>query len=272
MKRNRFGFLVICLTAVVLSGCLQTQLHDPYGLAGKTHSAVTPVEQTASWAVQWWMPRHEQVLERIAQGDVDLLMIGDSITHSWEDTGKAVWDQYYAPRNAVNMGFSGDRTQHVLWRLGHGEIDGISPKLAVLMIGTNNSNGDDNTAGEIADGIKAICARIRAKLPKTKILILAIFPRGDAEQRKDKQHDAVFNDQWAKNDKASELASQIADGKHIFYLDINKAFLDENGVLTQEIMPDLLHPNEKGYKIWAEAMESTIKKLMGEEKKSFWIF
>jgi len=253
------------MTAVVLTGCLQTQSRDPYGLEGKTHSAVTPVEQTVSWAVKWWLPRHEQVLDRVSQGNVDLIMVGDSITHSWENQGKAVWDQYYAPRNAVNLGFSGDRTQHVLWRLENGEIDGISPKLAVLMIGTNNSNRQDNTAEEIADGIKAICATLRTKLPKTKILILAIFPRGDAKQCQAKDQPAVFNDQWAKNNKASELASQIADGKHIFYLDINEAFLDENGALTREIMPDLLHPHQKGYQIWAEAMEPTIQKLMGED-------
>ena len=262
MKRNRFGLLVLCLTAVVLTGCLETQSRDPYGLADKTHSAVTPADRAN---VKWWMPRHEQVLERVAQGNVDLILVGDSITHGWENSGKELWAQYYAPRNAVNMGFSGDRTQHVLWRFDHGEIDGISPKLAVLMIGTNNSNRDDNTAEEIADGIKAICSEMRSKLPKTKILILAIFPRGDAEQRKVKEQGAAFNPQWAKNNKASELASEIADGKHIFYLDINKVFLDENGVLTREIMPDLLHPKEKGYKIWAEAIEPTVIKLMGED-------
>ena len=261
MKRRLLGLLTLCMMVAVFSGCLEMQKSDPYGLAGKTHSAVTPADRAN---VEWWMPRHEQVLERVAQGNVDLIMVGDSITHGWENSGKAMWDQYYAPRNAVNMGFGGDRTQHVLWRLDHGEIDGISPKLAVLMIGTNNSNGDDNTAEEIADGIKAICAEMRAKLPKTKILILAIFPRGDAEQRKVKGQGATFNDQWAKNNKASQLASEIADGKHIFYLDINETFLDEHGVLTREIMPDLLHPKEKGYKIWAEAIEPTVKKLMGE--------
>ena len=262
MKYRGFGVLALCLTAVVLSGCLEMQKRDPYGLTGKTHSAVTPADRSN---VEWWMPRHEAVLQRVAQGNVDLIMVGDSITHGWEGTGKDVWAQYYAPRNAVNMGFSGDRTQHVLWRLDHGEIDGISPKLAVLMIGTNNSNRDDNTAEEIADGIKTICAEIRTKLPKTKILILTIFPRGDAEQRKDKEHDATFNPQWAKNNEASELASKIADEKHIFCLDINKAFLDKNGVLSRDIMPDLLHPNAEGYKIWAETMEPMIEKLMGEK-------
>lgn len=247
--------------ALVLAGCNSIDTADPYGLEGKTHDAVTPVDRST---VDWWMPRHEQVLMRVAEGNVDLVFVGDSITQGWERSGKEVWEQYYTPRNAVNMGFGGDRTQHVLWRLDNGEVDGIHPKLAVVMIGTNNSNRDDNTAEEIADGIKAICARLRAKLPETRILLLAIFPRGDAEQRKVKDQGAGFNDQWAKNEEASRLASRIADNKKIFYLDINQAFLDEKGVLTREVMPDLLHPMEKGYQIWAEAMEPTIRKLLGE--------
>jgi len=153
----------------------------------------------------------------------------------------------------VNMGFSGDRTQHVLWRLDHGEIDGISPKLAVLMVGTNNSRGEDNTAEEIADGIKAICGKMRLKLPKTKILVMAIFPRG-----------AMPSPQREKNAKASELASQIANNKMIYYMDINSHFLGSDGSLSTDIMPDLLHPNEKGYQIWAEAIEPTVAKLIGE--------
>ena len=217
--------------------------------ADKTHSAVT-----ADHRFNWWGKRHYEVLDQVADGDVDLIMVGDSITHSWENSGKAMWAKYYAPRNAVNVGFSGDRTQHVLWRFDHGEIDGISPKLAVLMIGTNNSNGEDNTAEEIADGIKAICAEMRAKLPKTKILILAIFPRGEGP-----------SPQREKNAKASKLASQIADGNKVFCLDINDKFLEDDGTLPKDIMPDLLHPNKKGYEIWAEAMEPTIQKLMGKK-------
>jgi hypothetical protein len=123
--------------SAVLSGCPLVLSDDPHGLAAKSHAAVTPADRAH---VEWWMPRHEQVLERIGQGNVDLIMVGDSITHGWENHGKDTWDRYYAPRNAVNMGFSGDRTQHVLWRFDNGEIDGIKPKLAILMIGTNNSN------------------------------------------------------------------------------------------------------------------------------------
>lgn len=244
----RLGIAAVAM-GFIFAGCHSAQTCDPFGLAGKTHSAVTPVDRANE---EWWVQRHQQVLDRAAQGNVDLILVGDSITHGWEGEGKTLWDQYYAPRNAVNMGFSGDKTQNVLWRFDHGEIDGISPKLAVLMIGTNNCN--DNTADEIADGIKAVCAGIRTKLPKTKILILAIFPRGEGASV-----------QREKNAKASDLASQIADGKHIFYLNINDKFLEPDGTLPKDVMPDLLHPNEKGYKIWAEAIEPTVKKLMGEK-------
>ena len=254
-------FAALFVFAMLLNGCAGLDQARPCDVVIGSHEAVTPAPRPEK---EWWMPRHQEKVARVAQGNVDLLMIGDSITHGWESRGKAVWDKYYAPRNAVNLGFGGDRTQHVLWRLLNGEIDNIHPKLAVLMIGTNNSNHDDYTAEQISDGIQAIVCTLRNKLPETKVLILAIFPRGDAEQRKDKAHDATYNDQWAKNDKASQLASTIADGKMIFYLDINKAFLNDEGVLTRKIMPGLLHPNEKGYAIWAEAMEPTIARLMGE--------
>ena len=254
MKRTLFGLIGVCVLVSILVGCGETRKAELYGLSGKSHSAVTPVEQRAEWAVKWWIPRHEQILERVRQGNVDLIFVGDSITHGWEGSGKELWDKYYAPRNAVNMGFGSDRTQHVLWRLDHGEIDRISPKLAVLMIGTNNSDGQDNTAEEIADGIKAICAKIRHKLPETKILILGIFPRG-----------ATPSPQRQKNTKASELASQIADNDMIYYLNINDHFLEADGTLSKDIMPDLLHPNEKGYKIWADAIAPTVAELMDEK-------
>jgi len=249
MRRKLFGLIGVCILISVLVGCAGTQKADLYGLAGKSHSAVMPEHRHS-----WWTVRHEEVLDQVRRGNVDLIFVGDSITHGWDDSGKKLWDKYYAPRNAVNMGFSGDQTQHVLWRFDHGEIDGISPKLAVLMIGTNNSNGQDNTSEEIADGIKAICAEMRCKLPKTKILILGIFPRG-----------AGPSPQREKNAKASELASQIADNNMIYYMDINSHLLEADGSLSKDVMPDLLHPNEKGYEIWANAIEPMVAKLMGEK-------
>jgi beta-glucosidase len=221
-------------------------------VALKSHSAVTPETQKAKWSQSWWMPRHNAVNERVAKGNIDLILIGDSITHWW-DHHKDLWAKYYAPRNTVNMGFGGDRTQHVLWQLENGAIDGIAPKLAVIMIGTNNSNRSENTAEEIADGIIAICSKLRTELPQTKILLLAIFPRN-----------AKPGAQRQKNATASKIASQIADGKMIHYMDINSEFLTDDGTLTKEIMPDLLHPNKKGYEIWAAAVEPKIAELMGE--------
>lgn len=228
-----------------------------------SQAAVTPVPR----ADAWWMQRHQAIVDRVKQGNVDLIMIGDSITHYWENSGKQVWDKYYAGRNAVNMGFGSDKTQHVLWRLQNCEIDDIKPKLSVIMIGTNNSGDPTASAEQIADGIKAIVCQLRTKLPEAKVLILAIFPCGSDEQMKASKSDAVFNPQWAKNNKISKFASKIADNKMIFYLNINKEFLNKKGVLTREVMPDLLHPNEKGYQIWAEAMEPMIVKLMGENTK-----
>lgn len=215
--------------------------------------ATTPEVQTAEWAVKWWMPRHEQKLVDLKkQESVDLLMIGDSITHGFENTGKEVWEKYYRPRHAFNLGFSGDRTENVLWRLQHGAIKGMSPKLAVIMIGTNNTGHRQDPPEEIAAGIRAIVDELRSQLPETKLLLLAIFPR-----------DATSDGELRQiNDAANKLIAKFVDDEHIFFLDINDKFLTDDGVLEKDIMPDLLHPNGKGYTIWAEAMEPMVKKLM----------
>jgi len=219
--------------------------------------ALQPEVQTAAWAQRWWMPRHKQKLEDLKkQKEVDLVMLGDSITHSWESGGRKVWDEYYVKRNAFNLGFSGDRTENVIWRLQNGAINGISPKLVVVMIGTNNTGHRQDKPEHTAAGIKGIIEELRTRLPKTKILLLAIFPRG-----KD------TNDRLRKlNDATNEIIATYADDQHVFYLDINDKFLEGDGVLPKKIMPDLLHPNADGYGIWAEAMEPMVQKLMGEAK------
>ncbi len=218
--------------------------------------ALQPEVQTAEWAVEWWMPRHEQKLQELkGMKTVDLLMIGDSITHGWEGGGKAAWDKYYANRKALNLGFSGDRTEQVLWRLDHGAIDGISPKAAVVMIGTNNTGHRKDNPEETAAGIKAILDKLAEKSPKTKVLLLAIFPRG--ESAKDELR--------LINDGVNERISKFADNQRVFYLDLSDKFLEDDGALPKSIMPDVLHPNAKGYEIWAEAMEPTLAGLLGEK-------
>jgi beta-glucosidase len=201
------------------------------------------------------MQRHEQINERVKQGNVDLVFIGDSITQGWEGAGKDAWAKHYAKRNAANLGIGGDRTQHVLWRLENGNIAGIKPKLAVLMIGTNNSNGTDNTAEEIGAGIEAIVKKLRKELPETKVLVLAIFPRG-----------AKPNPQREKNAQASAIASKLADDQMVYFLDIGPKFLEADGTLSKEVMPDLLHLSPKGYEIWAESIEPSVARLLGETK------
>ena len=204
----------------------------------------------------WWTTRHTQKLAALKkQEKVDLLMIGDSITHGWEGRGRKVWDKFYAKRNAFNIGYSGDRTEHVIWRLQNGEVERISPKLAVIMIGTNNTGHRQDKPKNTAAGIKAIIGEVHKRLPKTQVLLLAVFPRG-----------AKPDDKLRKiNDGINELIAEYADGKNVHFLDINDKFLDKDGNLPKSVMPDLLHPHEAGYGIWAEAMEPTIAKLMGEK-------
>jgi beta-glucosidase len=216
--------------------------------------AIEPAVQTAPYAGKWWGPRHERILERVKQGDVDLLMIGDSITHGWESTGKPVWNEHYADRKALNLGFGGDRTEQVIWRLQNGEVDGLSPKLAVIMIGTNNTGHRQDPAHDTARGIRFILKELQTRLPDMKILLLAIFPRG-----------AEADDPLRiLNSEINELISRFSESGSVHFLTINDKFLDDDATLPTSIMPDLLHPNEDGYRIWAKAMEPMIRKLLGE--------
>jgi len=150
------------------------------------------------------------------------------------------------------MGFGGDRTRHVLWRFDHGEIEGISPKVAVVLIGINNIW--ENTTQEIADGIQAVCLKLQTKLPKTKVLLLGVFP---FQENPGEIRDKII--------ETNRIASQIADGEIIHYLDIGDKFLRDDKTMSAEIMTDFLHPNATGYKIWAEAMEPKLAELMGEK-------
>lgn len=211
-----------------------------------------------------WVDRNAAFNARAKQaaekGDAGVLFIGDSITQGWEGAGKEVWDEFYAKRSAMNLGIGGDRTQHVLWRLENGNIAGMAkpksgaaPKAAVLMIGTNNSNGSDNTSEEIAAGVKAIVAELRERLPDTKVLVLGIFPRGEKP-----------NPQRSKNEAANAEIAALADGNTVFYMQIGDKFLDDAGNLSKEIMPDALHLSPAGYKIWAEAIEAKLKVLLDE--------
>ncbi len=191
---------------------------------------------------------HENFVAVAKKGDVGVLFLGDSITAGWNGQ-KAIWTNAFGAYKPANFGIGGDRTQHVLWRIENGELDGIKPKVAVVMIGTNNS-GNDSAEG-IAKGITKIVETIRAKSPTTKVLLLAVFPRGEKPN--------------AQRDKLKEVNATIAklhDGKQIHFLDIGDKFLQPDGTLTREIMPDFLHLSPKGYQIWADAITPKLAELV----------
>jgi lysophospholipase L1-like esterase len=204
-----------------------------------------------------FMKRHEQYLERAKKGNVGLLFLGDSITQGWEKWPK-IFDEGFGVHNPANFGIGGDRTQHVLWRIENGELDGIKPKLAVIMIGTNNLSSDD--PDKIAEGIEKIVQTTRQKTG-AKVLLLGIFPRGkdpaDPKVRTVREKIAKINERIEKLDDG---------GKTIKYLDIKEKFLEPDATITGEVMnsKDYLHLTEEGYKRWAEATKPVIDKMMNE--------
>jgi len=212
------------------------------------HTAVIPDHRNKE---AWWKKRH-QAKNKLATKPKDLIFIGDSITHSFENAGKASWEKYYSQRNALNLGFSGDRTEHVLWRLNNGNLKRQkNAKVIVMMIGTNNTGHLKQAPEETAEGIQMILSTLRARCPKAKVLLLGVFPRG-----------AQPNDPMRKiNVEINNRIAKLADGERVHFLDISDKFLDDKGVLTKEIMPDALHPKQKGYDIWVKAMEPMLIKL-----------
>lgn len=207
---------------------------------------------------------HASFNEISKQGEAPLVFLGDSITQGWSGKGKAAWEQYWAPMGAANFGIGGDRTEHVLWRLQNGNYDGLKPKLTVLMIGTNNTGHQGRpqaelggaiyqcTAEQTAEGVKAIVETLHRKQPQMKILVLAIFPRGATPSDKLRQ----------QNEATNAIIKKLADGKMVHFMDVGGVFLQPDGMLPKEIMPDLLHLNEAGYDKWAAAIESKVVELM----------
>lgn len=200
----------------------------------------------------WWSWRQSILNERGANGEkARLMFVGDSITQGWEEAGKEVWAKHYQAFDAVNLGIGGDRTQHVLWRLRNGNLKNLNPEVAVVMIGTNNSN--DDSADDIAAGTQAIVVELRERLPETEVLLLATFPRGA---------DPEFHLRKI-NEASNQMLKAWCEGREkVHWLDINASMLDEQGVLSKSIMPDLLHPNPEGYRIWAEAMAPKLAELL----------
>jgi lysophospholipase L1-like esterase len=208
------------------------------------------------------LDRHNAFILRkehlIRTGGSQLVLVGDSITDAWRaDPQREILEDYFGQYRPYNIGIGGDETQHVLWRIEHGELEGIVPKVVVVMIGTNNISEDYYTEERkkapeaAAAGVSTIVHAIRLRLPDTKILLLGIFPR---ENRPDAPLRLLV-------ERTNKIIATLDDGQHIKYLDIGAKFLESNGILSGAVMPDYLHPNARGYEIWATAIKSTVDAL-----------
>jgi beta-glucosidase len=204
-----------------------------------------------------WMKHHKQRCEWVAEKEVDLLMVGDSIVFGWSRIGRPVWDEFYEGRKAVNIGSSGDQTKHMLWHFRNGGLAGMkdkNPKVVLVMIGTNNRGIPELHGYDTAYGVLALLKEIHAQLPESKILLMPIFPRGNTPQDQGR----------LRNDEINEILKTYVDDQTVHWLDIGHVFLNEDGTIKKDLMPDGLHPNLPGYRVWAEAMEPSIKKFLGE--------
>jgi lysophospholipase L1-like esterase len=209
----------------------------------------------------WWMQRHVQKMTEKAatkaadktntSKSFDLVFIGDSITHAWEIEGKNAWHTHFSHLTTLNLGYAGDRTEHVLWRIENGEIDSIEVSYVVLLIGTNNAGHRHDKPSEIADGIKCIIGKITEKLPRCKIILTAIFPR--SKNKNKRMRKAV--------DASNIIIKSLANNDLIVWFDINQHFLDDIGILHESVMPDLLHPNALQYELWAKELIKFISPL-----------
>lgn len=202
----------------------------------------------------WWMPRHNSVLKRHAREAVDILWIGDSITHAWDHPkeGKEIFDRNYAHRKTSNLGFSGDKTENVLWRIMQGEVDNINPKLAVVMIGTNNTGLTKDPPNEISAGVMQVIDALHAKQPNMKILLLAIFPC-----------DEPGSFRRINNSQANELLKEAVRAKdYVEFRDIGEKFLDSNERIKVNMIFDGTHLAPDGFVAWAESIEDAIERAL----------
>ena len=234
---------LIIFALLLITGCNQEN----------ENPAAIPTDKLSS---NWWKERHELVIEK-NKLNPELILIGNSILHSLDDSSSLmVWEKFLNQYNAVNMGFSGDRTENVIWRLQNGELDGINPKLAILLIGTNNTDGNHylniTKPKELADATWEICKIIHQKLPNTQILLLGIFPYGYKPNHRD-----------SINKETNKITSGFpAKDNHIHYRDISAVFLDAESKVNKSLMPDYLHPNTEGYLLMFQALEDDISTLI----------
>lgn len=226
----------------------------------KEHPSTAAQVRLASW----WFDRHAEKIAEIEKSNnpkderkIELLMVGDSITNNFDKKGpgEPVWKKHFTPLNALNLGFGGDRTNHVLWRLEHLPKIKPAPLAASLMIGTNNICWGSDKPKQAAEGIQEITRKLNAIYPKMKILVLGVFPRREQLDHPHRKQIIELN---------SYLPDLLKDIPNVSFMDIGSEFLDEKGFLSREMMPDTTHPSEKAHEIWAQAITPKLREMMGK--------
>ena len=216
----------------------------------------TRIRNEGYGASDWWLDRYQERRTQIlnSKGEIDLVFAGDSITHFWESSGKESLAELRKIYSVLDIGYSGDRTEHLLWRCENGELDGYKAKCIMLMIGTNNTWHRSDDPKHIAEGIRRILDVMRAKQPQAKIVLLPIFPFGDKAEHPNR----------VNNEKANALIKGYADGQKVIWVDFNAKFLDEKGD-NVKWMPDHCHPNAAGYReIWMPSVLPYFKEIVGK--------
>ncbi len=226
--------------------------HDVVMLRLTPHRPSPATAAFKTWQPSRFEERHRENLARAAAGPIGVLFLGDSITEGWSWGGnREIWDERFGAWNPANFGIGGDQTQHVLWRIENGELDGIAPRAVVLLIGVNNI---EYPAEEIRAGVLAVVERVREKLPASRLLLLGIFPTGADPS------DPIVADKRRKIALVNESLAALADGDRVRYLDLGPRLASPDGTLDPTIFPDALHLTAAGYRIWADA----IAPLLGE--------
>jgi beta-glucosidase len=266
---KKFYLLAALLLGMTLTGYADGKSAapgEPFGL--KRATTATPRENPDAAKKTGWHRRYDACRQQIAKGGVEIVVIGDSIAHFWEKDaakdkrrfgGLATFKKYLSNYNVLNLANAGDRTQHAVWITSDSKLlDNIDPKLAVIMIGTNNLSGkpqNKDSEEAIAAGISKVVSNIRTKLPNAKVLVFGIFPRSANAQHHNRKKIITINN----------IIRKLADDKNVFYCDITAQLLKADGNLSKEIMPDYLHPNDKGYEVWANAMLPYVHKFVGKK-------
>jgi len=253
MKRIRIPIIVLAGAGLLLFSLAPAE--------AQTTAADQPVARTDPNS----MTAHAQLLEKANKGKIDIYFEGDSITRRWGATDYpeflANWKQNFFGWNAANFGWGADSTQNILWRLHNGELDGVHPKIIVLLAGTNNVGGqfpaenEEAKAADVTRGLKAIVDLMQAKAPEAVVIVMGIFPRND-------------NMAWMPIiNTINDSLAQLADGRKIRYLNINDRLADGEGRLIEGMTTDRLHLSVKGYQVWADALKPIFTELLGPPAK-----